>query len=106
MKTFTAALLCASIALAEPPADAPVADVAGTSVHLAAGQAAPFPGRLLSDEENVRRAKAAVDCKATLADAEQGVLLPKPAVAVLISVAAASIVTSVSLGVAAVAHKL
>lgn len=101
MKKLLSLLVVVSVpALADPPADAPVVDVAGTSVHLAAGQPAPFPGRLLSDPENVRRAKVAADCKATLADAEQNVLLPKPAVAALISVAAAAVVSSITLGVA------
>jgi hypothetical protein len=105
MKTIALLLVVAVPALADPPADAPVVDMPGTSVHLPAGQPAPFPGQLLSDEENIRRAKVAADCKATLADAEQGVLLPKPAVAALISVAAAAIISSVTLGIAVATKK-
>jgi hypothetical protein len=105
MRTVIALLLCSSVALADPPGDTPLADVPDTSVRLVLGQPAPFAGRLLSPEENVRRAKKLADCEATLADAEQGVLLPKPAVAVLISGAAAAIIASVVLGVALAAKK-
>lgn len=53
-------LLCLLLVVAVPalaqPADAPVApDEPGTSVHLSTGQGAPFPGRLVSDPEHVRR---------------------------------------------------
>lgn len=102
MTRLVTLLLCVAVpALAEPPADAPLApDVPDTSVRLVMGQAAPFPGRLLSDEENLRRARVTADCRATLAEAEGNVLLPKAAVAVLISGAAAAVITSITLGVA------
>jgi hypothetical protein len=100
-------LIVAMPALADPPGDAPLADVPDTSVRLVMGQPAPFAGRLLSPEENVRRAKKQSDCEATVADAEaNGVLLPKPAVAALISGAAAAVITSIVLGGLAAAHKL
>lgn len=101
MKTFIAVLLCSFIAFADPPPDAPVADLPGVSVRVVAGQPAPFDGRLLSDEENVRRAKKEASERATLVDAQaNGVLLPKPAVALLISAGAAAVITSIVLGVA------
>lgn len=106
MKTFVAVFLSASIALAEPPSDAPLAEVPGTSVHLATGQAAPFPGRLVSDAEAIRRARKEAGERAILVDAEaNGVLLPKPAVAALISASAAAVITSIALGVAYAAKK-
>jgi hypothetical protein len=94
------------VGMGDPPGDAPLADVPDVSVRLAMGQPAPFAGRLLSPEENVRRAKRTADCEATLADAEgNGVLLPRPAVAALISGAAAAVVTSIVLGVALASKK-
>ena len=55
MKTVLAALLSASLALgAEPPADAPL-----DSVHLEAGQPAPFAGRLVATAEFIVREQQA-----------------------------------------------
>ena len=106
-KLFALMLVVAVPALADPPADSPLADLPGQSVYLEADQRAPFPGQLLSDAENLRRGQNEARCVATLQDAEQnGVLLPKPAVAALITGAAAAIVTSLVLGGLAAAHKL
>lgn len=58
MRTILVAVLTSAVAFAESPKDAPLADLPGRSVRLAAGQAAPFPGRLLADAEH--RASEAV----------------------------------------------
>lgn len=106
IKTFVAALLVSCVALADPPADAPIADVPGASVHLAAGQSAPFAGYLVSDDETLRRGKAKGNLAGTLADAEaNGVLLPRAAVAALIGAGAAAVVASISLGIALAATR-
>lgn len=114
MKTLIALMLCSSIALADPPAthfatpsDAPLAaDEPGVSVRLQKGDPAPFDGRELSLDENLRRGKETTDCKTTLADAQaNGVLLPRAGVAVLISGAAAAVVTSIVLGIALASRK-
>lgn len=57
MKTLLLLVLLPTLALAQAPADAPLADLPGTSVSLTTDQPAPFPGRLLSGEEQVRRGK-------------------------------------------------
>jgi hypothetical protein len=110
MKTFVAVLLVSSLAWADPPVDTDTPtlapDAPGVSVRLRAGETAPFDGRLLSLDENLRRGKSAATCTATLADAEaNGVLLPKPAVATLISAAAAAVIASISLGIYVAAKK-
>jgi hypothetical protein len=112
MKTFLAVVLCSSLAFADPtPADAPLAatavvvDVPGTSVHLSAGDVAPFGGRLISDEENIRRAKKEANERVTLLAAQENVLLSKPVVAALISTAAAAVITSITLGIVLAAKK-
>lgn len=61
MKTALAVLLASSLAFADPPADAPMRDLPGRSVHLDAGQPAPFAGRLLSDDEHTKSEAAAAD---------------------------------------------
>lgn len=105
MKTIVAAMLCSSLAFADPPVDAPMADELGVSVLIKHGDPAPFDGRLLSMDENIARAKRAVECKATLAAAEENALLPKPVVALLISAAAAAVITSIGLGIALAVKK-
>jgi len=103
MKKLVVLLLCAAVpALADPPADAPLADVPNTSVRLTKGTAAPFDGYLVSDAETMRRGKKEANENGTLTDAEQnGMLLPKAAVAALIAGAAAAIAAAISLGVCA-----
>lgn len=81
MKTALAVLLIASLAHADhedTPTLAP--DVPEVSVRLRPGETAPFDGRLLSLDENVRRAKSAVECRAELASARENVWLSKPVV--------------------------
>lgn len=121
MKTFVAVLLVSSLAFAQAPAalpaDAPTVsdcdkpgaqpDVPGTSVCIRkAGEPAPFPGRLVSFDENKRRAKKEANERGTLTDAESNnVLLPRAAVATLISAAAAAVITSITLGIALAVKK-
>lgn len=102
MKTLIAVLLCAAVpAFAQAPADAPIADEPGTSVRLGLGEPAPFAGRLLSPEENKRRGQSKADCVETIADAKaNNVLLPKPAVAAILTVAVVSVLSVVTLGTA------
>lgn len=102
----TGLLLVCGAAWADGPADAPLADVPGTSVHLLATQAAPFTGYLVSDAETERRGKKDAKCAGTAADAQaNGVLLPKVAAGTVIGVAAAAVITSIALGIAYAAKK-
>jgi hypothetical protein len=105
MKTFVAMLLVSSLAFADPPTesltierdtDSPVLapDVPGVSVRLRPGEQAPFDGRLLGLDENLRRGREAVDCKAELASAKENVWTSKATLVVVI-------VGAVALGAAA-----
>lgn len=68
MRTVLILMLLPSLALAQvPAADAPLADLPGTSVRLATGEPAPFPGRLVSDPETVRREQVNASKAAELA---------------------------------------
>lgn len=86
MKTVLAVLLISSVASAFTPEDSPTLapDVPEVSVRLRAGETAPFDGRLLSLEENLRRGKDAVDCKAELSTAKESVWMSKPLIVGLI----------------------
>lgn len=78
--------LVPALAFAQEPADSPVLapDVPEVSVRLRPGEQAPFDGRLLSLDENLRRGKDAVDCKAELADAKENVWTSKATLVVVI----------------------
>ena len=93
MKTLFLLLLLPSLALAQAPADAPLADIPGTSVRLSTGQEAPFPGRLVSDPESVRREKVNERLAGELASlkAPENVTLTKGA---LVGIAAGSAVAA------------
>lgn len=99
MRAAVALLLASSLAFAEPPADAPVLDLAERSVHLEAGQPAPFPGRLLSDAEHVASEKLCADDHATVKAAQSKVLLSPIAVVAIIA-GAVAVGAAVSAGVA------
>lgn len=62
MKTFLAALLISSIAFADPPVDAPLADpdAQGRAVILEHGDIAPYRGVLLDAQEDVHRERSRV----------------------------------------------
>lgn len=92
MKLALATLLAASLAFADPPADAP------TSAHLAAGQPAPFSGRLLSDAEHVRSEKLCADDHAFRAKTDGQVMLA-PMTVVAIVAGALALGAAVSAGV-------
>jgi hypothetical protein len=63
MRTALAALLCASVAFADPPAsDAPLADpdAPGRALRLGAGEIAPYQGVLLDGQEDAHRERSRV----------------------------------------------
>lgn len=96
-------LLLAVALSAEPVAietDSPTLapDAPGVSVRLRAGETAPFDGRLLSLDENLRRGKDAVDCKAELASAKENSWVSKP---VLVSVIVGALVVGAAVGAGA-----
>lgn len=66
MKILLLLVLLPSLSLAQVPSDAPLADVPEVSVRLEQGAPAPFPGRLLSEPEQVRRGKVAERDRAEL----------------------------------------
>lgn len=84
MKPAIAVLLCASLALAEPPADAPL-DEPGRALVLEQGEFAPYRGVLLDEQEAVRRERARVRAEVALETAQQGLLLPRGALIALIA---------------------
>jgi hypothetical protein len=94
MKAILCALLMSSAALAQSP-DAPVVDVLGASVRLKAGEAAPFDGRLLSEDEQIRRAKRLAAAEGELAKAQESMLVSKP---VLVAIIVGSLVVGVGAG--------
>lgn len=111
MRVALVVTLISSIAFADPPADAPVRvhacgerevdlDASGCAVLLKQGEAAPFSGVLLDEQEDVRRTRDRAGKTVTLDHAEQdNVLIPKGKLAALItgiivlSAAAAAAVT-------------
>lgn len=95
MKTLLLIALLPSLALAQAPSDAPLADIPGTSVRLATGQPAPFPGRLLSEPEQVRREKV------NEFKAAEGASLKKGNVTVSVPVVIAIVAGAVVAGAAA-----
>lgn len=106
MKTLVATLLVSSLAFAQEPGsgftvpeDSPVLapDVPEVSVRLRAGETAPFDGRLLSLEENLRRGKDAVDCKAELSEAKTNVWT-RPGVIVAMVLSAFAVGGAVAVG--------
>ena len=99
MKTTIALLLISSIALADEDAPTLAPDVPDVSVRLRAGETAPFDGRLLSLEENLRRGKDTVDCKAELSAAKENAWVSKP---VLISLVVGGLVLGAAGGAAVV----
>lgn len=97
MRALLAVLLTSSLAFAEPPADAPLE---GRSVHLDAGQEAPFSGRLLSDVEHMESEAVCADDHAFRKEATSGgkVLLPPMAVVAIVA-SALAVGAAVSAGV-------
>lgn len=88
MRALLCVVLIASQAtFASEPDDSPVLapDVPEVSVRLRPGETAPFDGRLLSLDENVRRAKSAVECRAELASAKESVWMSKPTIIALVA---------------------
>jgi len=82
-------LLISSLAFADPPKDAPLSDLPGRSVRLAAGQEAPFSGRLLSDVEHMESEAVCADDHAFRKEATAGGKLLLSSVAVVALVAGA-----------------
>lgn len=80
---WVAMALWSSAALAQAP-DAPVADIKGESVKLKAGDVAPFDGRLLSEDEQIRRAKRLAEAEGELAKAHDSALVSKPVLVAII----------------------
>lgn len=105
MKTVLALVLCSSVALADPPTDAPVAvEPVGRALILEAGSITPYRGVLLDEQEDVRRERARVVAEITVQKASEGVLLSKPAfIAIVVGCAAAS--AAIAAGATAVALK-
>lgn len=105
MKTLALMLFVALPAYAAD--DAPLADVPGASVHLTTGQPAPFAGRLVSDDEHVKREKVNERNATFYADVITGdaLVVSKPVFYVVIGGAAAAVVAAVALGVAFAAKK-
>lgn len=103
----TVALLLCIAMPAHAADDAPLADVPGTSVHLATGQPAPFAGRLVSDAEHVRREKVNERDATFYADVTAGdvVVVGKPAFYALIGGAGAAVIAAIVAGVALAAKK-
>ena len=99
MRTALAILLASSIAFAEEPLDSPTLapDLPGVSVRLRPGEAAPFDGRLVALDENLRRGQSLVECRAELASAKENAWLPKP---VLIAVVIGGVVLGAAAGAA------
>ena len=99
MKTLIATLLVSSIAFADSvqDTDSPVMapDIEGVSVRLKAGETAPFDGRLLALDENLRRGRKMADCEAELADAKTNIWTSKP---VLISILIGGLVLGAAAG--------
>ena len=96
-------LLCSVTAFAQV-SDVPLADIPGVSVKVEIGAVVPFTGRLLSEDENVRRAKSAVSDHAELAQlkAPENVTVSKGALSAVIagSVVLTAIVTGLVVGFA------
>jgi len=112
MKTAIALLLLSSVAFADPPTDSstvendsPVLapDLPGVSVRLRPGEPAPYDGRLVALDENVRRGKALVDCRAELEAGKQNAWLSKP---VLITLIVGSVVLGAAAGAGVTAWAL
>lgn len=66
MKTFLSILLISSVALADPPADAPLAnpDAKGRSMLVGAGEIVPFKAICLDEQEDVSRERDRVEGRA------------------------------------------
>lgn len=100
MRAAVALLLVSSVALADPPADAPL-DLPGRSVRLEPGQPAPFGGRLLSDAEHVASEKvAASDAAFRKATAGNVMLSPYAVVAIVAGALAVGAAAGVAVAVA------
>lgn len=97
MRSALCLLLVSSAALADPPtatvtdsvtvdSDSPTIapDLPGVSVRLRAGETAPYDGRLIALDENVRRAKELVGCRAELEAGKENAWLSKPVLVTLI----------------------
>lgn len=109
-----------------PPADAPLKqgkhtcgtlevradgtidpDARGCTKILNVGQPALFAGVELDEQEDVRRDNEKKNLQAQMTKAQTDyVLLPKPAVAALIAIAAGSLAALAGLSIAAAEHKL
>jgi hypothetical protein len=97
MRTILAVLLSSSLAFAEPPSDAPLAD---RSVHLDAGEQAPFSGRLLSDVEHIESERICADDHQFRKEATSGgKLLISPIAIVAIVVGCLALGAAVATGV-------
>lgn len=110
MKTLMCALLASSLAFADPPADSltvdsPVLapDVPNVSVRLRPGEQAPFDGRLVSLDENLRRGKALADCRGELASAKENTWVSRP---VLVAVIVGGLVLGAAAGAGVTAWAL
>lgn len=86
-------MLFSSLAFAQAP-DAPV-DILGASVRLKSGEPAPFSGRLLSEDEQIRRAKRLAEAEGELAKAHESALVSKP---VLIAIIVGALVVGAGAG--------
>ncbi len=86
--------------------DSPVLapDLPGVSVRLKAGERAPFGGRLVALDENVRRTKALVECQGELADGKANVWT-SPGVIVALVLGAVVVGAAAGAGVTALALK-
>lgn len=96
---MTALLLALALSQA-PDTDTPTLapDVPNVSVRLRAGETAPFDGRLLSLDENLRRGKEAVDCKAELSSGKENAWISKP---VLVGIIVGAVALGAAVGVSA-----
>lgn len=104
LRVVLLAALCAGYSYAQDgfSQDAPLADIQGESVKLEAGTPAPFSGRLLSENEQIKRGKKAAKDSAELAalkspaniTVDKGVL----ATAIIGSATIAAVVTGLVVG--------
>jgi hypothetical protein len=84
MKTAFALILCSSLAFAQAPADAPLADEVGRSNRVEEGEITPYAGQLIDEKEMVRRERINARNDAMLSKAKESALLPVPALVAII----------------------
>jgi hypothetical protein len=99
MKTAICLLLISTLAWADPPADAPLAE--GRSIPVAAGELAPFAGQLIEPSEMVRRERINERNAAELAKlkADKGAAIVSAPV--LVAIVLGTLAVGVGLGMAA-----